>query len=84
MVGKFLDAKYAPVSVDELKVNTSENFKQSRGRYFVLRRFWYGIFYKWLVSFDASSNGFDWIYTTAAPTGQYSTNSPAMASAYCS
>jgi len=81
MVGKFLDAKYAPVSVDELKVNTSENFNKAEGDTLFYEDFGTGFSTNGWVSFDASSNGFDWIYTTAAPTGQYSTNSPAMASA---
>ncbi len=33
------------------------------------------------VSTDASNNGLDWIYTTNAPGGQYSTSIPALVSA---
>jgi len=80
MVGKVLDAKYTPMSVDELKINTSENFNKAEGDTLFYEDFGTGFSTNGWVALDASSNGFDWIYTTAAPTGQYSTNATAIAS----
>jgi hypothetical protein len=80
MVGKIMNTKYAPVSADELKMNASENFNKAEGDTLFYEDFGTGFSTNGWVALDASSNGFDWIYTTAAPGGQYSSTIPVISS----
>ncbi len=73
--------KPAPVSAEELKYNEISNVSKAEGDTLFYEDFGGGFSTNGWTSVDPSQNGFDWIYTTAAPGGQYSSTIPVIASA---
>lgn len=73
MMGKIIDQKQTPIAIEELNKNTITNsFAKSAGDTLFYEDFGAGFSTNGWISKDSSNNGFDWIYTTAAPGGQYS------------
>ena len=71
--------KPAPASAEELKMNSAiSNSVKAEGDTLFYEDFGGGLSTNGWVSNDPNSNGFDWIYTTAGPGGQYSANVTAM------
>lgn len=81
MVGKVMDEKLVPVTAEDLKnASSTVNFNKAEGDTLFYEDFGTGFSTNGWVSNDISQNGFDWIYTTAAPGGQYSSTVPAITS----
>ncbi len=64
-------------AVEEIKI-LQNNQNKSYGDTLWYEDFSGGFSTNGWTSIDSSQNGFDWIYTTAAPGGQYSINIPAI------
>jgi hypothetical protein len=70
-----------PVSAEEMKYALShQNQLKAAGDTLFYEDFGTGFSTNGWVAFDAASNGFNWIYTTQAPGGQYAATVPAIPS----
>tara|TARA_R110002049_G_scaffold306959_2_gene506257 strand:+ start:355 stop:2148 length:1794 start_codon:yes stop_codon:yes gene_type:complete len=67
------------VSLEELKQPVQYNQSKASGDTLYFEDFANGFTNRW-TPFDAGLNGFNWIYTTQAPGGQYASTVPAIAS----
>ncbi len=69
-----------PTSFEEIKNSVVSTTSKASGDTLWYEDFSGGFGTNGWVPFDAGSNGFDWIYTTQPPGGQYATNVPAIQS----
>ncbi len=69
-----------PTSALEIKQSLTPNISKASGDTLFYEDFSGGFTGNGWTSFDAGSNGFDWIYTTQPPGGQYASNVPAIQS----
>lgn len=67
-------------SAEEIKQAAASNIAKASGDTLWYEDFSGGFTTNGWISFDAGSNGFDWIYTTQPPGGQYASNVPAIQS----
>ena len=63
-----------------VKINLNTNWNKSAGDTLWYEDFGNGFVPNGWISTDLTGNSFDWIYTTAAPGGQYSSTVPAITS----
>lgn len=69
-----------PTSFEEIKNSVVSTTSKASGDTLWYEDFSGGFGTNGWVPFDAGSNGFDWIYTTQPPGGQYASNVPAIQS----
>lgn len=81
MISSEVSMKPAPASAEELKYNAESNVAKAAGDTMFYEDFSTGFSTNGWTSVDATSNGFNWIYSTAAPGGQYSSTIPVINSA---
>lgn len=81
MAANEVEMKPAPATAEELKSATINNISKAQGDTLFYEDFGGGFSTNGWVSVDPNSNGFDWIYSTSAPGGQYSSTIPVINSA---
>ena len=80
LIGNGVDEIPRPISGNELKNTFTTNFAKSPGDTLWYEDFGNGFSTNGWIASNNASNGFNWIYTTMAPGGQYSTVIPPIAS----
>jgi len=80
MTGREVELKLKSASLEELKLIENSSLSKAPGDTLFYEDFGTGFSANGWVSNNVSQNGYDWIYTTAAPGGQYSGNITAITS----